>query len=207
MLIGLAPLLLALASAQQDDGQRVCSVDFGDGGRRGHVWLLVDRDYAPLTLNMSLREPDGWSETAITLDPAQRRFPGLLSYVTFAIRFTREPDLPLTMNAYADGRLRWRHEINIPAWPTTLDRSATVARMGRHAPGTAGSLGRADDNQPVLTPRELVIVLLDARGRQVGEARYALPGDGAEGPAATALAAVEASYRARTCHPPAPLID
>jgi hypothetical protein len=207
MVLSLPPLLLALASAAPQDELRICDADFGDGGRSGHVALLVGGDYRPSSLTLSLREPDGWSRAEIALDPAERRLPGLLSNAFVALRFTRPPELPLRMNAYADGRLRWRHEIRTPFWPGSLDRSATVTRIGRHAPGTVDSLGRADDGVPVPAPHELAIFLVDARDRQVGETRYILPGAAPDGPAAAALAAVEAQYRARTCHEGAPPID
>jgi hypothetical protein len=207
MLPSLAPLLLALVSAAPQEEPRICEADFSEGGRSGHVAFVVGWDYTPGSLTLSLREPDGWSRVEIALDPAERRLPGLLSNAFVAVRFTRPPELPLRMNAYADGRLRWRHEIRTPFWPGSLDRSATVTRIGRHAPGTVDNLGRADDGLPVPAPHELAIVLVDARDRQVGETRYILPGAAPDGPAAAALAAVEAQYRARSCHEGAPLID
>lgn len=206
MPIGLAALLLVQTSDVPEQ-HRLCIADFTDGDRRGHVALLVGADYTPYTLTALLYEPDGWTRTEIRLDPGERHFPGLMSYISFAIRFTREPVLPLTVNGYADGRLRWRHELATPFWPTTLDPSARVVRIGRGAPGTADGLSRADDGEPVTTPRELRIEMVDARGIMVGEARFALPGPNADGPAVAALAAVESQFRGRLCFEPPPLID
>jgi hypothetical protein len=59
----------------------------------------------------------------------------------------------------------------------------------------------------VITPRELRIVMLDARGRQVGETHFALPGSEPDAKVSIALAAVETGYRTRRCTPPPPPID
>jgi hypothetical protein len=174
--------------------------DFGSGGRYGMVLLQVEPDYTPRSLTVSIHEPDGWSRAEIMLDPTGRRLPGQFSGAFFAVRFTRTPDLPLTMNVYADNILRWRRVIHTPFWPGTPGSPEAIPRSGRNAPGITDYVARADDGLPVPTPRELRIVLVDARGRQVGETRYALPGVEPGGHLATALASVEAAYRGHLCH-------
>lgn len=206
MLLGLAPLVLALATAAPEDDTPICQAGFADHGRIVNVFLTVGADYTPRTLNVWLNEPDGWSRADIALDPVERRLPGLFSGAFFAVRYTRTPVFPLTMNVYADGVLRWRKAVNVPFWPTILGGTAESLRAGRD-PGTSDYVSRADDGLPVPTPRELRIVLTDARGHQVGETRMMLPGAEPDGPLARALAAVEADFRAHNCSPPPPPID
>ena len=207
MLAGLASALLALASAGPQDVPLLCIADFGGGGRYGMVLLQVEPDYTPRSLTVSVHEPDGWTRAEIELDPAERRLPGRFAGAFFAVRFTRVPALPLTMSVYADDVLRWRRVIHTPFWPGTPASPEAVPRSGRNAPGITDYVARADDGLPVSTPRELRIVLVDARGREVGETRYALPGVEPGGPLATALASVEAGYRGHLCHPSVPPPD
>jgi hypothetical protein len=143
----LASLFLALAPAGQPSEIWVCSASFSEGSRIGYVNLVAADDYRLHSMTIRLSESDGWTQAEIALDPNERRLPGTLSHVFFVVRFTRKPAFPLTMNAYADGRLRWRKSITVPFWPTTL---IGPARVG---PGTAAYIARADDNLPVPTPR------------------------------------------------------
>lgn len=206
MLLGLAPLALALASATPESDTLICQAGFADHGRIVNVFLVVDGEYTPRAMNAWVNEPDGWSRADIALDPMEPRLPGLFSGAFFAVRYTRTPVFPLTLSAYADGTLRWRKAINVPFWPTILGGTAESARAGRD-PGTGDYVSRADDGLPVPTPRELRIVLTDARGQPVGETRFMLPGAEPDGPMARALATVEAGYRAHNCFPPPPPID
>lgn len=213
MSLGLAILLLTQAAAPAEP--LLCLASFYEEKRKrfGSAVLVTEPDYTPRALTISINELDGWSRAEVKLDPIERRFPGVLTSAVFAIRFTIRPAYPLTMNVYADDVLRWHQRVDTPFWPTTLfDQAGVDGRPGaasgrKRAPGTSGYVSRADDGLEVSTPHELKIVVIDAKGRQVGERRYALLASEAEDPIVKALAAVESGYRDRACHPPPPPID
>jgi hypothetical protein len=209
---GLTILLLTQAAAPAEP--LICHASFYEEKRRrfGNAVLVTDQDYTPRGLTISINELDGWSRAEVRLDATDRRLPGVLTSAFFAIRFTRRPAYPLTMNVYADEALRWRKTVDTPFWPTTLfDQAGVDGHRGaasdrKRARGTSGHVARADDGLEVSTPRELKIVVIDAKGRQVGERRYALLGNAPEDSIAKALAAVESGYRDRRCTPPPPPI-
>ena len=68
-------------------------------------------------------------------------------------------------------------------------------------------VSRADDGQPVTTPRILRVDLTDARSRMVGqtEIRYSEAGPGTA--LGEAIASIEAQVKSRSCSPPPPPID
>jgi hypothetical protein len=193
-------LLLAQTSSALDNGLS-CSASFADGVRSGFLSLWVDREYRTRSMGLTLSDQDGWTRSQVTLDPIDRKLPGVLSSFFFFVRFERKPTFPLTMNAYADGTLRWKKSIAVPFVPTSS--------MPNAAPysGTADYLGRADDGLPVSTPRELKIILMDAKERPVGTLRYPIFDDATQVAALKAIAQLETSYKERSCTPPPPLID
>jgi len=202
MFFALTPFLGILATALPQDGTLFCEGSFYEAGHSGSIRLRVDPDYTPREVTVSLSEPDGWSRATIVLDPTTRRFPGNFTGAFFAVRFTEKPVFPLKMTGYADGIARWHKDVAVPFW----HGSALDAPLGKSG-GTADYVARADDGLPVVTPRALRIVMIDARGRQVAETLLALPGGEPDAKTANALAAAEAAYRARKCAPPPPLID
>jgi hypothetical protein len=198
-MLGLVAFVAAAqAAAAPAGGSLTCSAYFLDGGRSAYVSLGVDGAYTPHRMAITLHDRDGWTRTEISLDPAERRLPGAFAHGFFAVRFTGRPVFPLTMTAYADGRLRWRETVRVPFWPATL---IGAARAGR---GTTVFLGRAEDGLPVATPREIEIVLTDARGRRAGSVRYPLVTGASEERVRRAIADVETALAARRCLPPAP---
>lgn len=213
MSIGLAILLLTQATAPAEPLLCLASIYEEKSKRFGSAVLLTEPDYTPLALTISINELDGWSRAEVRLDPRERRLPGVLSFAFFAVRFTVRPAYPLAMNVYADGVLRWHQRVDTPFWPSSLFDQAGVdghpgaASDRKRAPGTSGSVSRADDGLEVSTPHELKIVVIDAKGRQVGERRYALLGSEPDDPIAKAVSDVERGYRERLCHTPPPPID
>lgn len=194
-----AALLLADASIAPQNLN--CTVSFADSERWGMVNLVVDQDYNPLRMNASIFARSDWSEIRIELAPLDRRSPGQLTSFYFSVPFVEKPDYPLTLKAYADGKLRWKKQATSPWWPPQpgSDRPQSIF-------GHKDYFAAADDNLPVPTPSELDIVVTDAKGETVGERRYALGSPSSVTQMSEALVAIEASFSRRECSPPPPPI-
>lgn len=168
--------------------------------RFASVRLAVTSDYVPFEMRVAVIDFDEWFEAALSLDPVARKWAGTFQNARFVIRFTAKPVLPMTVTTYADGVPRWRQEVNVPFWPTTMPGEA------KDPPGTAITIGRPDDGGTLAGPAELRAIAIDAKGHHVGEARFSLPGTQPLPELATAMANVENGFRDRKCTPPPPLI-
>jgi hypothetical protein len=73
--------------------------------------------------------------------------------------------------------------------------------------GTADYLSQADDGLPVPTPREIEIILTDAKQRQVGSLRYPVFNDTTQAALSAAIIQLESAYSKRSCSVPPPRID
>ncbi|WP_156398371.1 hypothetical protein [Caulobacter sp. Root1455] len=200
MIAALVSMFIAQAPLTQDT-YLFCSTGFLDGVRTGYLTLRVDHDYRPEFMQLSLNDPDGWTRATVSLDPNNRKLPGVLSGMFFHIQFKQKPVFPLALKAYADGQLRWQKTINTPFMPALVNVDATPGS------GTADYLSRADDGLPVATPREVTIVVNDSKGLEVGALRYPLLSNSTQAAGLEAIERLEAAYNARACSPPPPLID
>lgn len=199
MIAALVSMLIAQASPAQN-ADLSCSAWFSDGYRTGYVDLWVGHDYRPRSMKLLLSDPDGWTRATVSFDPDTRKFPGILSNIFFLVRFEQKPTFPLELKAYADGQLRWQKTITTPFMPPLVGGGAAPGS------GTAGYLGGADDGLLVPTPRELQIMVSDARGRAVGALRYSVLNNATQAAVSEAMEKLEAGYSARACNPPPPPI-
>lgn len=179
-----------------------CQSWFSDGSRHGIMSLQLSGDHKPFAMNLTLNEADGWTRAQVELDPKDRKLPGQLKSVFFAVRFTRKPAYPLKLAAFADGQLRWRKTILVPFWPTILPTGKAMRNVG-----TVDYVAQADDGLPVQTPRELKVVLTDAKGRVAGDLRYPLIAGATEEALTKSLAEVQTRLDTHQCFPPPPPID
>lgn len=200
MIAALVSMLIAQAPPAQN-ADLSCSAWFSDGARTGYVNLWVGHDYQPRTMKLLLRDPDGWTRATVSFDPNTRKLPGSLSNIFFLVRFEQKPAFPLELKAYADGQLRWQKTITTPFMPPLAGGAAAPGS------GTVDYLGGADDGLPVPTPRELQIMVSDAKGRAVGALRYPVLDDATQAAVSEAMEKLEADYSAHACSPPPPPID